>query len=220
MAKAIIVATSAVTAIVASELLGYWLHRLLHSGRIPFLSLNHMKHHLLLYGPLQKQRPREEYLDATTGQVAIGNIGLEWIIPAGVLLIVLAGLFRLLRIPAAYQFLFFGIVLAWSFWVFSYLHDRMHIKGFWMERVPIVKLWFCWARNLHDIHHRVVNDQGLMDKNFGIGFAFFDWLFGTMAPVQPPLNHTGLEAANERFHFVTGVPMRFVPGKQGSKDKH
>jgi len=60
MARAIIVATWAVTAIVASELLGYWLHRLLHSGRIPFLSLNHMKHHLLLYGPLQKQRPREE----------------------------------------------------------------------------------------------------------------------------------------------------------------
>jgi sterol desaturase/sphingolipid hydroxylase (fatty acid hydroxylase superfamily) len=204
MAKAIIVATWAVTAIVASELLGYWLHRLLYSGRISFLSMNHMKHHLLLCGPLQKQRPREEYRHATTGQVAIGNIGLEWIIPAGILLIVLAGLFRFLGIPAAYQFLFFGIVLAWSFWVFSYPHDRMHIKGFWMERAPIVKLWFCWARNLHDIHHRVVNDQGLMDKKFGIGFAFFDWLFGTMAPVQPRFNHAGLEAANERFHFVTG----------------
>jgi sterol desaturase/sphingolipid hydroxylase (fatty acid hydroxylase superfamily) len=42
-----------------------------------------------------------------------------------------------------------------------------------------------------------------MDKNFGIGFAFFDWLFGTMAPVQPPFNHAGLRAAQQRFAFVT-----------------
>ena len=69
--------------------------------------------------------------------------------------------------------------------------------------MPIVKIWFCWARNLHDIHHRALNNQGLMDKNFGIGFAFFDWLFGTMAPIQPPFNHAGLAAARQRFYFVT-----------------
>lgn len=203
MTRTIAVTAWTVTAILVSELLGYLLHRLLHSGRIHFLSMNHMKHHLLLYGPLQKQRPSEEYFDATTGQVAIGNIGLEWIIPAAVLLLVLGGLFWILGIGVGYQLLFFGIVLAWSFWVFSYLHDRMHIQGFWMERVPIVRHWFCWARNLHDIHHRVLNDQGLMDKNFGIGFAFFDWMFGTMASVQPPFNHAGLDAAQEKFEFVT-----------------
>ncbi len=202
MTKAIAVASWAVSAVLASELLGYLLHRLLHSGWMGFLSMNHMKHHLLLYGPLQKQRPGEGYVDATTGEIAIGNIGLEWIIPAGILLVTLGGLFWFLRISPAYQILFFGIVLGWSFWVFSYLHDRMHIKGFWMERVPVVKAWFRWARNLHDIHHRVLNDQGLMDKNFGIGFAFFDWLFGTMASVQPPFNHAGLAAAERRFDFV------------------
>jgi sterol desaturase/sphingolipid hydroxylase (fatty acid hydroxylase superfamily) len=202
MTKAIAVAAWALSAVVAAELLGYLLHRLLHSGWIPFLSMNHMKHHLLLYGPLQKQRPSEKYLDATTGEVAIGNIGLEWIIPAGILLITLGVLFWFLGINAGYQLLFFGIVLAWSFWVFSYLHDRMHIKGFWMERVPVVRRWFRWARNLHDIHHRVVNERGLMDKNFGIGFAFFDWLFGTMASVQPPFNHAGLAMAKKRFDFV------------------
>jgi sterol desaturase/sphingolipid hydroxylase (fatty acid hydroxylase superfamily) len=202
MTKALAFAGWAVSAVVASELLGYLLHRLLHSGWIPFLSMNHMKHHLLLYGPLQKQRPSEHYLDSTTAEIAIGNIGLEWIIPAGILLIALGGLFWFVGISAAYQMLFFGIVLAWSFWVFSYLHDRMHMKGFWMERVPVVRRWFRWARNLHDIHHRVLNDQGLMDKNFGIGFAFFDWLFGTMAPVQPPFNHAGFAAAKRRFDFV------------------
>jgi sterol desaturase/sphingolipid hydroxylase (fatty acid hydroxylase superfamily) len=202
MTKALALAAWALSAVVASELIGYLLHRLLHSGWIEFLSMNHMKHHLLLYGPLQKQRPGEHYLDSTIGEIAIGNIGLEWIIPAAILLIALGGLFWFVGISGAYQILFFGIVLAWSFWVFSYLHDRMHIQGFWMERVPIVKHWFRWARNLHDIHHRVLNDRGLMNKNFGIGFAFFDWLFGTMATVQPPLNHAGLAAARQRFDFV------------------
>jgi sterol desaturase/sphingolipid hydroxylase (fatty acid hydroxylase superfamily) len=203
MTKTLAVATWTVTAMLVSELLGYLLHRLLHSGWIRFLSMNHMKHHLLLYGPLQKQRPDGEYKDATTGQVAIGNVGLEWIIPGGVLLIMLAGVFTLLGVRALYQIVFFATSLAWSFWVFSYLHDRMHVKGVWMERVPVLKVWFCWARNLHDIHHRVLNHQGLMDKNFGIGFAFFDWLFGTMAPVQPPFNHAGFAAARQRFAFVT-----------------
>ncbi len=205
MTTAAAIAAWSVTAILVSELLDYLLHRLLHSGWIHFLSRNHMKHHLLLYGPLQKQRPGQKYLDATIGQVALGNVGLEWIVPAGILLITLGSLFWFLGIAVGYQLLFFGIVLGWSFWVFSYLHDRMHIQGFWMERVPIVRRWFCWARNLHDIHHRVLNDQGLMDRNFGIGFAFFDWLFGTMSSVQPPFNHAGLEGAQERFDFVTGA---------------
>jgi hypothetical protein len=39
---------------VTAELLGYWLHRLMHSGAIRLLSRNHMKHHLIFYGPLQK----------------------------------------------------------------------------------------------------------------------------------------------------------------------
>lgn len=203
MTNATSIAVWALTAILFAELLGYLLHRLLHSGWIPFLSINHMKHHLLLYGPRQNQRPSQEYLDATTARVALGNIGLEWIIPAGILLILLASFFCFLGIRPAYQFLFFAIVLAWSFWLFSYVHDRMHIKGFWMERTPILRHWFCWARRLHDIHHRVLNDRGLMDKNFGIGFAFFDWLFGTLQPVQPPFNHEGLEAARQKFDFVT-----------------
>jgi sterol desaturase/sphingolipid hydroxylase (fatty acid hydroxylase superfamily) len=215
MSKVITFAVWAVTALLVSELLGYLLHRLLHSGWIPFLSMNHMRHHLLLYGPLQKQRPSPEYLDATIGRFAIGNVGLEWIVPAAILLITLGGLFWLFGIRLEYQALFFGVVLAWSVWSFSYLHDRMHIQDFWMERFPIVKHWFRRARNLHDIHHRVLNAQGFMDKNFGIGFAFFDWLFGTMASVQPPFNHAGIEAAEQRFAFVTQAQSQ--PGKRVRK---
>ena len=188
MANAIAIAAWVLAAILFSEFVGYLLHRLLHSGWILFLSVNHMKHHLVLYAPQQKQRPSGKYLDATTGRAALGNIGLEWILPAGILLVLVGGLFCFLSVRATHQFLFFGIVLVWTVWVFSYLNDRMHIKGFWMERAPLLNHWFCWARRLHDIHHRVLNDRGLMDTNFGIGFAFFDWLFGTLQPVQPPFN--------------------------------
>jgi hypothetical protein len=68
------IAERVAASIVVAELLGYWQHRLMHSGWIPALSTSHMKHHMVFYGPLQKQRPREHYLDATTGKVAIGNM--------------------------------------------------------------------------------------------------------------------------------------------------
>ena len=48
-----------VGSVMIAELLGYLLHRLLHSGWIRWLSASHMKHHMVLYGPLQKQRPSE-----------------------------------------------------------------------------------------------------------------------------------------------------------------
>jgi sterol desaturase/sphingolipid hydroxylase (fatty acid hydroxylase superfamily) len=86
------------TSIAVAELLGYLLHRLLHTGWIPWLSMSHMKHHMVLYGPLQKQRPSEEYLDATTGSVALGNIGLEWIVPSSMILTTVVVVLRLLRV--------------------------------------------------------------------------------------------------------------------------
>jgi sterol desaturase/sphingolipid hydroxylase (fatty acid hydroxylase superfamily) len=164
--------------------------------------MSHMKHHMVLYGPLQKQRPSEEYLDATTGKVALGNIGLEWIVPSSAILSVVVIVLRLLRIPLFDQAVSLGTTLAWTFLMFSYLHDRMHIKNFWMERNSILKAWFRSARRLHDIHHRVLNDRGLMDKNFGIGFFLFDRMFGTLSPEQSTFNRKGYEVAQERFKFV------------------
>jgi sterol desaturase/sphingolipid hydroxylase (fatty acid hydroxylase superfamily) len=66
-------------------------------------------------------------------------------------------------------------------------------KNRWLQR------WFMSARNLHDIHHHVVNREGLMDKNFGIGFFFFDRVFGTLSPETQPLDTIGYEKAVERF---------------------
>lgn len=57
---------------IAAELLGYWLHRLIHSGIIAFLSRKHMKHHLSVYGPLQEQHTKQ-YLDATDEGLFVGE---------------------------------------------------------------------------------------------------------------------------------------------------
>jgi sterol desaturase/sphingolipid hydroxylase (fatty acid hydroxylase superfamily) len=185
--------------IVVSELLGYLLHRLLHSGRISFLSRSHMRHHLVLYGPLQSQRPGTGYHDATTGSVALGNVGLEWLIPGAMLLAASIVLFHRWHATFFHQVVFVSGTLAWSFLMFSYLHDRMHVAGFWMERNRWLKRWFTAAREAHDIHHWTLNDEGFMDKNFGIAFYFFDRLFGTLATDWPVFNRRGYSSALMRF---------------------
>jgi len=191
----------------AGEFLGYLLHRLLHTGWIPWLSASHMEHHMLLYGPLQKQRPSEHYIDATTDRASLGNIGVEWLAPSAALLAIVGALFWTLRVSAIHQVAFFVTVLTWSFVMFSYLHDRMHVQNFWMERSPMLQRWFRRARRLHDIHHRVLNDGGLMDKNFGIGFFLLDRLFGTLCPEQTPFNRAGYAQARKRFSDVIAPPV-------------
>lgn len=199
--------------IFVSELLGYFLHRLLHSGKIGFLSRSHMKHHLVLYGPLQPQRPGSEYQDATGGEVAIGNVGLEWLIPGSALLCGSVALLQLLRVTLLHQLIFVAGTLAWSFLMFSYLHDRMHLAGFWMERHPLLKRWFLAARNAHDIHHWALNDEGFMDKNFGIAFFLFDRLFGTLASNSPIFNERGYASALRRFGNLLRSPSMQTRGK-------
>jgi sterol desaturase/sphingolipid hydroxylase (fatty acid hydroxylase superfamily) len=199
MKTLISVLASIATSILVSELLGYLLHRLLHSGKIGFLGRSHMKHHLLLYGPLQAQRPGRAYQDATEGEVALGNIGLEWLIPAAIILVASVLLLHRLHVRLLFGVLFVVVSLIWSFLMFSYLHDRMHIAGFWMERNPWLKSWFLSARRSHDIHHWALNDEGLMDKNFGIGFFFFDRLFGTSTHEWPVFNRIGYQTALQRF---------------------
>jgi sterol desaturase/sphingolipid hydroxylase (fatty acid hydroxylase superfamily) len=184
-----------------TELLGYALHRLLHSGVIGFLSRNHMKHHLLLYGPVQEQRS-QHYHDATAESASLGNIGIEWLIPAAMLIACALALFHVFHVRLLYQLIFLATSLTWSFLMFSYLHDVMHVEGFWLEKNRWLKKWFTAARKLHDIHHEVINHEGLMDKNFGIGFFVFDRLFGTLAAQESAFNPEGYQAAQERFKSI------------------
>ena len=186
--------------VVIAELAGYALHRLMHSDRFPAMSRAHLIHHLLIYGPNQPMRTAE-YSDATTGRASIGNVGLEWLIPSGLILAICWCALWLLGVPLAYRVLSMITLLAWPIFMFSYLHDRMHIQNFWMERTPVIRWWFRKARRLHDIHHRSLDSDGRMDKNFGIGFFLFDRVFRTLAKRHCPFNWHGYRAAVRRYRL-------------------
>jgi sterol desaturase/sphingolipid hydroxylase (fatty acid hydroxylase superfamily) len=193
---------SVICSCLVAELAGYWLHRLLHSDRLPFLSRRHMVHHLLLYGPLQPMRAAH-YKDATRGRFSLGNVGFEWLAPSAVLLISCWGVMLLLHVRPVYQLVVLGNLVAWPFFTFSFLHDAMHIRDFWMARAPLVNRWFRRARRLHDIHHHSVDGAGRMDANFGIGFFLFDRIFRTLATCHRPLNRRGLALALRRYRLTT-----------------
>jgi hypothetical protein len=65
-----------------------------------------------------------------------------------------------------------------------------------------IRYWFAKARRLHDIHHRSLDHSGKMDTNFGIGFYFYDRLFGTIMKHHRPFNWSGFEAAKARYSLV------------------
>ena len=201
MTTILVIASWLAGSCISAELLGYWLHRLLHSGAIGFLSRSHMRHHMVVYGPLQPQRS-SEYRDATDERMSLGNVGLEWLFPALLLIVIAAAMFHLFRVPVLFQSVYFATTLLWSFLMFSYLHDCMHVEGFWLEKNRWLKRWFISARQRHDAHHFVMNDHGLMDKNFGIGFFFFDRVFGTLSHGGTGFNYRGYEAAKKKFNTV------------------
>ena len=181
-----------------AEFFGYWLHRLLHSDKIPLLSRGHLIHHFLIYGPGQPMR-LEKYHDATDHRFSVGNIGLEWLVPSAIILAVVWAAMRLVHLSAPYQIIALATLVVWPVFMFSYLHDRMHLANFWMERVPILRLWFRAARRMHDIHHHAVDDNGRMEANFGIGFFLFDRVFRTLGSRHRPFNRAGFEAARLRY---------------------
>jgi len=187
------------TSVLIAELAGYWLHRLLHSDKVRFLSRGHLIHHFLIYGPRQPMRSKLGYRDATDNRFSVGNIGLEWLVPSAVILAICWTAMILLRVPRVCQAIAVFSLLGWPIFMFSYLHDRMHEENFWMTRVPILKIWFLKARRLHDIHHRSLDADGRMDTNFGIGFYFFDRFFGTIAKRHRPFNWSGYEIAKQRY---------------------
>jgi sterol desaturase/sphingolipid hydroxylase (fatty acid hydroxylase superfamily) len=193
---------SVICSCLVAELAGYWLHRLLHTDRLPFLSRRHMVHHLLLYGPLQPMRAAR-YKDATRGRFSLGNVGFEWLAPSAVLLISCWGVMFLLHVRPVYQLIVLGNLVAWPFFTFSFLHDAMHVRDFWMARMPLINRWFRRARRLHDIHHHSVNGAGHMDANFGIGFFLFDRIFRTLASRHRPFNRRGLAIALQRYRLAT-----------------
>jgi sterol desaturase/sphingolipid hydroxylase (fatty acid hydroxylase superfamily) len=195
---------SVICSCLVAELAGYWLHRLLHSDKLPVLSRSHMVHHLLLYGPMQPMRA-ERYKEATSGRLSLGNVGLEWLAPSALVLAFCWGIMFLFHVRPVYQVIVLGNLVAWPFFTFSLLHDAMHLRDFWMARMPLINHWFRRARRLHDIHHHSVDGTGHMDTNFGIGFFLFDRIFRTLATRHRPLNRKGLAIASQRYKLTMSL---------------
>ena len=188
------IAITVIASVLLAELVGYGLHRLMHSGRIPVLSRPHLIHHLQLYGPRDPMRT-PQYKDATFDRPSLGNVGMEWIAPSALILACCWSAMWLFGVPLPYRCLALVTLLGWPIFMFSYLHDRMHLQAFWMERTPLLGSWFRGARRLHSIHHRSISEDGKMDKNFGIGFYLCDRIFRTFAERHCPFNWHGYREA-------------------------
>ena len=203
VAKILGVALTLTLSCLLAEFFGYWLHRLLHSDRIGFLSRGHLVHHFLIYGPGQPMR-RDEYHDATDNRFSVGNVGLEWLVPSAMILAVLWAAMFFLHVPTLYQAIGLGTLVVWPVFMSGarILRATRRLSDFWMARNPAFRAWFKQARRLHDIHHHSLDDGGHMDANFGIGFFWFDRVFGTMRRRHRPFNRPGLEAARDRYGLV------------------
>lgn len=195
-------AITILSALVFAEFVGYWLHRLLHSERIEFLSRNHMIHHLVTYAPNRPMRPSSEYFNSTGNRANLAGFGMEWILPIVILTACVLSAFRLMGVPAPCQALFTAASMGWGYFMFGTMHDGMHLKGFRLERNSRLSRWFLSARRLHDIHHMRLDDCGRQAGNFGICFFFFDRLFGTLATEQKKFNKEGLQAAMRRYAYI------------------
>lgn len=189
--------------IVVAELLGYWLHRLIHVDKIHWLSKAHMIHHLVLYGPKTGLRSKV-YRNSTLGRFGIMSIGAEWLLPVGMIMASFALIFWFLSVPADMQIVFFIIASVWAFITLNYLHDVMHLEHVWLMDVPGVRKWYFFVRHLHDIHHLEISNEGLMNKNFGIGFWFMDLIFGTYVRKMGKFNEKGFEYCKTRYSYIHG----------------
>lgn len=185
-----------------AEIAGYWIHVLLHSQKIEFLSRSHMIHHLKAYGPQMPQRPGGSYIGSTDGRAEVLGFGMEWILPIVCILAITWALGWALGFPVATIGAFSGAALFWGYFLFGYMHTSMHLKGFWMEKVPGIRRWYLNIRRLHDIHHLHVSDAGKMDVNYGICFFGFDRVFGSFQPRFQAFNKRGLVLALEKYRFI------------------
>ncbi len=194
-----------------AEFVGYWLHVLLHSNRIEYLSRSHMIHHLIIYAPDKPQRQSSRYLLSTYGRANVLGVGLEWLGPIAVLLGLSAAGLRVLGASWPTIVVFCAVALGWGASMFWYMHDAMHLQGFWMENARSNRLrrWFLRARHRHDIHHMDLTDDGRMSRNFGICFFGFDALFGSLLAEHNRFNHAGLTAARKRYAYI-------FPGEQSA----
>ena len=191
-----------ITGIIYAEIVGYFVHILIHSEKFPALSNAHMLHHLRDYGP-HKKYFTEKYIESTRDRASFyGGIGFEWFVPIGTILGITVAILYTAGVSAYFQAVFVITGLVWGYTAFSYMHSAMHLKNFWMLKVPGLKQWCQSLRTLHLIHHKNVFEDGRMMTNFGICFFWFDRLFGTYAKKVICDSPKGFKAAEKRYSYI------------------
>jgi sterol desaturase/sphingolipid hydroxylase (fatty acid hydroxylase superfamily) len=161
---------AAILGLIYTDVVGYFSHWLLHSGKIKYLYNLHMEHHNVSY-PTWDLRS-ETY--RVTPQWKILGAGPEWATPIGTAMwLTVLGMY-LVGIPFSFILVFMGSALLYAFIAYSWLHDQFHLTGTFLLRFE----WFKRMRVLHDEHH--FN----MKKNYGIGTFWMDKLFKTFKQWQ------------------------------------
>ncbi len=187
--------------IIFTEFVGYWLHILLHSEKMPKLSRAHMLHHLRDYG-IGKPMHRDRYRSSADTRTNVLGIGLEWLVPTVIIVLFTILVLSLLQVSVLYQLIFILTSMLWGYFLFGYMHGSMHLNNFWMKKVPLLKTWYLRIQKLHDYHHLQISDDGRMQKNYGICFFWFDRIFKTYAPGFKNFNPAGYNEALNRYRNV------------------
>jgi len=171
--------------LLVTEFYGYWLHYFLHSDKIRWLSSNHMWHHLHNYAPSKNQRPHKYYLSPGLNvRASLFGIGTEWLIPALLLIGFTVTIeYYVIGLTGLQTTISVSMMVLYSYFMFGWLHDTMHIKDHWLAKSRFTKRYFMYVRRLHDIHHHNIIDEGpnsgLLPYNLGISTPMFDKVFGT-----------------------------------------
>lgn len=186
-----------------TEFYGYWLHTLLHSDKIRWLSLRHMEHHLIHYAPGKKQRPSTAYIapesKVNSAGLYIFGVGLEFVIPSLFLLIFTVVIeYYIFSLSMISIFISSGIMVLYALFMFGYLHDSMHIKKHKLYRVPLLGKYLRHIRKLHDIHHHAIQESGLLRYNMGITSHIFDKVFRTYMPNMKSIPRKDIISGHEK----------------------
>jgi sterol desaturase/sphingolipid hydroxylase (fatty acid hydroxylase superfamily) len=192
------IAFTLLASVVAAEFLGYWIHTLLHSEKVKFLSKAHMHHHIFDYGPRRSQRS-DVYKDSGIGRFTLFGLGAEWLVPLVPVTIAWVVLLHFLEVTLFLNLMSAATGLLWGYLMFSLVHRNFHVEGTWFQQTAFTRKWFRHVRRLHDIHHHKLTDEGRMPYNMGICFYWFDRLFGTYRSTLGRFNSRGLEKSRELY---------------------
>jgi sterol desaturase/sphingolipid hydroxylase (fatty acid hydroxylase superfamily) len=160
-----------------------------------------MIHHLRLYGPKMPQ-VFKKYKQSVKERSAFLGVGYEWLIGGVSITVVVSFILYLFGMPWYLILLFIAIIIFWAKYPYAYMHKAMHLSEFWMIKNPYTSKWFLYIRDLHDIHHRDVDDVGRMNTNYGICFFWLDKFFGTYKPEHQKFNEKGFVRSEKLYKDI------------------